>query len=142
MNNKPCWEVECIYNTSAYSHQDDLANSLNDGWEIITDGVIYDPTNVQMFWYATARRQVKPSRIADTDFERSLMELEDDDPLNERVRREAGDLLTADDPFKRAEIANQIVENAQVGSMVLMLLAESVIPVIPEYKYQKVDVLQ
>lgn len=134
MNGNKVYEVECLQSTDPIEHSQQLAYYLCDGWEIITDGLlttyIGDENKLQLIWYATLKRQIKPGRMATTEFERSLLELAEGDPLDERVREEASELLSADDPYQRAIIANEIAENMQVSSMVLMLLAEAVIPVI------------
>lgn len=88
MNGRICWEVECILNLSAYDHKTEIAQFLNDGWELVTDGIIYDHEaegGYRLQWHATLKRIAKPSRMATTEFERSLLELAEGESEQEEI---------------------------------------------------------
>lgn len=146
MNGKSYWEVQCIQSYSPSLHSENLAEALCEGWEIITNGLLTtylgEESNLQLMWYATLKRLVKPSRLATSEFERHLMELElEGDALTQRVQRDASELLASGEPLERAEIATRISENVQVSSHVLMLLAEAMFPVMPENTVYRTDAL-
>lgn len=131
--NRKCYEVDCLTNSNPVDHAKQLENFLNNGWELITDGMV--PTynqfqELEKVWFATFKREITP----DESYEQSLMGLDDELALENRVRLEAADLIAADDPNEREVIANQIVGNEQVSAMVLMCLAEAVRPVMPVHE--------